>query len=212
MAVSTRSSQTSVDDVPNNAEFNARTILAANYALNSDIQTLLTRLTALRAGYLDELGPTNMPADIDTLITRLTAARAGYLDNLSAGAVALEATLNAVGVIVSAIPTTPMRGTDGANTVVPDVAGTAATPSEVNAEVVDALSVDTYAEPGKETPAATNSIVGKLGHLYKTLINKKDGDGTTEQLYNSSGTIVDQERSVSELAGTVTKGKMTIGS
>jgi hypothetical protein len=35
-------------------------------------------------------------ADIATLVSRLTATRAGYLDNLSAGAVALEATLTAM--------------------------------------------------------------------------------------------------------------------
>ena len=29
------------------------------------VDDLETRLTALRAGYLDELGPTNIPADID---------------------------------------------------------------------------------------------------------------------------------------------------
>jgi len=34
--------------------------------------------------------------DIETLIARLTAARAGYLDNLSAGAAALETTLTAI--------------------------------------------------------------------------------------------------------------------
>ena len=32
---------------------------------------------------LAELGATNIPADIDTLLARLTAARAGYLDNLN---------------------------------------------------------------------------------------------------------------------------------
>ena len=58
-------------------------------ALQADVDTivagiviLLARLTALRAGYLDELGPTNIPADIDTLLARLTALRAGYLDEL----------------------------------------------------------------------------------------------------------------------------------
>ena len=46
------------------------------------ISTLLSRLTPTRAGYLDELGPTNMPADLDTLLGRLTSDRAGYLDEL----------------------------------------------------------------------------------------------------------------------------------
>jgi hypothetical protein len=61
----------------------------------------VNRITATRAGYLDnlsggpvalasvctdarlsELDAANMPADIDTLLARLTATRAGYLDNL----------------------------------------------------------------------------------------------------------------------------------
>ena len=57
----------------------------------TDTQALSTRLTAARAGYLDELGAANLPADLDTVLTRLSAIRAGYLDNLSAGAVALNA-------------------------------------------------------------------------------------------------------------------------
>lgn len=56
----------------------------------TDLDTLITRLTAARAANLDEitaarlaeLGATNIPADIDTLLARLTAARATLLDNL----------------------------------------------------------------------------------------------------------------------------------
>jgi hypothetical protein len=79
-------------------------------ALKGLVDDLETRLTAVRAGYLDninqvgllqvtaaraalldqitaarlsELDPANLPADIDTLLTRLSAARAGYLDNIN---------------------------------------------------------------------------------------------------------------------------------
>ena len=49
--------------------------------------TLTTRLSAVRAAYLDELAAANIPADIDTLLTRLpavlSAARIAYLDNLA---------------------------------------------------------------------------------------------------------------------------------
>lgn len=48
------------------------------------IDTLISRLTAARAGYLDELGPANIPLDIDTLLLRLTAARAALLDQITA--------------------------------------------------------------------------------------------------------------------------------
>mgnify|MGYP001570247954 CR=1 FL=1 len=63
---------------------------AAN--IPADVDTLLARLTALRAGYLDELAAANIPADIDTLLARLTALRAGYLDNINqAGLLSLTA-------------------------------------------------------------------------------------------------------------------------
>ena len=54
-----------------------------NSALNTDLDAIISSLVTI-AGYVDELE------------TRLTAVRAGYLDNLSVGAVALEATLTAI--------------------------------------------------------------------------------------------------------------------
>ena len=79
----------------------------------SGVATLAGRLTATRAGYLDnlsagavalasvctaarlgELDSSNIPGDIDTLLARLTSTRAGYLDNLSAGAVATQASVD----------------------------------------------------------------------------------------------------------------------
>lgn len=51
-------------------------------AIKELVDDLETRLTAARAGYLDELAAANIPADIDTLLARLTAIRAGYLDEL----------------------------------------------------------------------------------------------------------------------------------
>jgi hypothetical protein len=60
-------------------------------ALNVDLDALLTRLTATRAAYLDNLsgGAIALNADMATVLSRLSAARAGYLDNLSGGAIAL---------------------------------------------------------------------------------------------------------------------------
>lgn len=53
-------------------------------ALNTDLDSLLARLTATRAGYLDNLsaGAVALQSSVDDLETRLTATRAGYLDNL----------------------------------------------------------------------------------------------------------------------------------
>lgn len=67
----------------------------------SAIKTLIDTTNA----YVDEVesllkdgtyGLSALDTDLGTLLTRLSSTRAGYLDNLSAGAVALEATLTAI--------------------------------------------------------------------------------------------------------------------
>lgn len=45
--------------------------------------TLLTRLSAARAGYMDELAAANLPTDVGNLLSRLTSTRAGYMDALN---------------------------------------------------------------------------------------------------------------------------------
>lgn len=83
--------------------------------------------------------------------------------------------------------------------------------AEVNAEVVDALNVDTYAEPGQGVPSATTTLANKLSYLFKWTRNKQENDGTTTTLYNAAGTVVDQKRTTSESAGTVTNDSIVSG-
>jgi hypothetical protein len=73
--------------------------------ISTDVTTLIGRLTAARAGYIDNIsagavGLESTLATIDNLVDdlegRLTASRAGYLDNLSAGAVAQQSTSNSI--------------------------------------------------------------------------------------------------------------------
>ena len=65
---------------------------------------------------------TNLPTNISTLMTRLSSVRAGYLDNLSAGAVALASALSTVGGNVAGIkaktdnlPASPAASTDASS-------------------------------------------------------------------------------------------------
>jgi len=83
--------------------------------------------------------------------------------------------------------------------------------TDVNAEVVDALNTDTYAEPGQELPAATNTLVKKIGYLFKAWRNKITQDGTDYKLYADDTTTVDQKASVTDAAGTFTKGEIAGG-
>ena len=70
--------------------------------------------------------------------------------------------------------------------------------AEVNAEMVDTLVTDTYAEPGQGAPAATASLKDKIGYLYKMLRNKKIANATLVEVYNDAGDTVDQKRTVSD--------------
>jgi hypothetical protein len=73
-----------------------------------------TRLTAVRAGYLDNLSAgavaqaaalVTAQADLTTLIARLTALRAGYLDNLSVGPVAQASAIATLSLLVDDLET-----------------------------------------------------------------------------------------------------------
>ena len=72
---------------------------------SSGVTTLLSRLSAARAGYLDNLSAgavalasalSSAASDLTTLLGRLTSTRAGYLDNISAAAPTAAAVADAV--------------------------------------------------------------------------------------------------------------------
>ena len=204
---------------------------AGAVALQASVDDLEGRLTATRAGYLDNLsaGAVALQANVDDLEGRLTAIRAGYLDNLSVGAVALEATAQLIKASTDNLPASPaavgsqMDLVNAPNataiTAIQSGLATAASiaalnnlsASQVNAEVVDALNVDTYAEPGQGAPAATVSLAAKIGYLYKAWRNKKTQTAVTRSLYNDAGDTVDQKATDSDDGTTFTKGELGTG-
>ncbi len=114
-----------------------------------------------------------------------TAARAGYLDNLNIGEnVAGTSEISALNDLSAA---------------------------DVNAEVVDALATDTYAEPGQEAPGATVALSTKIGYLYKAFRNKLTQTAVQLSLYNDAGAVVDQKATVSDDGATFTRGEIGTG-
>ena len=81
----------------------------------------------------------------------------------------------------------------------------------INAEIVDAIDTDTYAEPAQGAPGATVSLADKIGYLYKTLINKKTATATSIEVYNAAGSVVDQKRVISDDATTYTENEIITG-
>lgn len=90
-------------------------------------------------------------------------------------------------------------------------AGSANPNAAVNAEVLDVLTVDTFAEPGQGNPSATASLKDKIGYLFKNWLNPKTATGTTFSLLNNAGTVVDQKATVSNVSGTYSHGKIVTG-
>lgn len=80
--------------------------------------------------------------------------------------------------------------------------------AQVNAEIVDALNVDTYAEPGAGAPAATATLAAKINYLFKAWRNKVTQTQTTYSLYGDDGTTVHQTASVNDDGSTFTKGEV----
>lgn len=83
--------------------------------------------------------------------------------------------------------------------------------AQVNTEVLDVLNVDTFAEVGQESPAATTTIRKMLGYVYKFLRNKKTQTATTTKLFADDATTVDQKSTVSDDGTTFTSGEFTTG-
>jgi hypothetical protein len=87
----------------------------------------------------------------------------------------------------------------------------AAWDAEVQSEVVDALNIDTYVEPGQGTPPATATLVQKIGYLYKSWRNKKTQTASEWALYADDGSTKDQESAVTDDGTTTTKAEIQTG-
>lgn len=82
------------------------------------------------------------------------------------------------------------------------------TAAAVNTEMVDALNVDTYAEPGSGAPGATISLAAKIGYLYKAFRNKITQTSTTYTLYADDTTTAHHTATVSDDSTTFTRGEV----
>jgi len=114
----------------------------------------------------------------------------------------LESLVGTTGVQVNASSLSDIRSAITAN---------ALTASQVKVQVVNALSVDTYAEPGQGAPAATAPLSTKIGHLYKLSRNKITQDATTLKVFADNGTTVDAKATVSDDGSEYTRGELVTG-
>lgn len=83
--------------------------------------------------------------------------------------------------------------------------------AEVNAQVVDVMTVDTHAEPGQEAPPSTPTFEEMVHYLYKFLRNKTIATAAGIEVYNDAGAVVDHTATHSEVAGTYTRDEFVSG-
>ncbi len=65
-----------------------------------------------------------------------------------------------------------------------------ATPAQVNAQMVDVLTVDTIAELTQGIPAATPTLVAAIMLGYMALRNKLDVDSNFKEVHDDAGTLI----------------------
>ena len=83
--------------------------------------------------------------------------------------------------------------------------------AQVNAEVVDALATDAYAEPTQGAPAATTTLAAKVNYLYKAWRNRTTQSATTYSLYADDAVTVDQKATVSDSGTVFDRGEVATG-
>lgn len=161
---------------------------------------------------------TTLPTTLATLPVATDIVSGGAITT-SAGAVAN------VDLVDTCTTNTDMRGTDGANTTAPDNASIAAiltdtgttlpdtlaalnnlSAAEVNAEVLDVLQTDTFAELAA-VPGATSSLKDKITWLFMLARNQIEQTATTTTVRADDTTTSVATSAVSDDTTTATRGE-----
>jgi len=159
-------------------------------AIEADTQDLQTQIGAAGAG-LTSLG--------DARIANLDAAVSSRSSHVAADiwTVATRALTDKAGFTIS-----------GAKTTLDDLNDISA--AQVNAEVVDALGVDTIPELAQGAPPATPTVRQALMLLYMALRNETLTTASLLSIKNDAGTVI-TKAALSDDATTMTKGKLAAG-
>lgn len=208
--VSSRATQTSVDTIDGIVDDilvdTGTTLQAELDGIQADTEDIQSRLpAALVSGRIDaSVGA--MAANVMTA----AAAAADLTTELQSG-LATASALSAIDTKIDIIDTNVDAILVDTGTDIPAAFDALPTAAEINAEVVDALATDTYAEPGQGAPGATISIASKVGYLYKAWRNKSEQTATEYTLYNDNETTPGQQATVSDDSTTFTRGEMGTG-
>jgi len=125
---------------------------------------------------------------------------------------ATEAKQDTIDTVVDGIQTDLSNGTDGLGALKALIdALNDLDAAAINAQVLDVLNTDTFAEPGDEAPTATTTLVNKIGYLYKFLRNKVETTSTRIHVYDDAGSNKDHSSVISDDGSTFTRGEFGAG-
>lgn len=181
------------------------------------------RIANLDATVSSRATPTNITAGTITTVTNLTNAPTnGDLTATMKTSVQTAATASLAAFFTSSAQlvldiwaATTRILTAGTNIVLAKGTGVTGfndlSAAQVNAEVVDALAVDTYAEPGQGAPAATTTLAAKINYLFKAWRNRFTQTASQYSLYADNGTTIDQKATASDDTITFDRGEISSG-
>jgi hypothetical protein len=160
----------------------------------------------------DATAADNLEAALDgtggvTITAALTGAITGNITGNLSGSVGSVS--GAVGSVTGAVGS--VTGNVGGNVTGTVGSLAAQAKADVNAEVLDVLNTDTFAEPGQGAPGTTVSLVTKVGFLYKAWRNRSTQTANEYALYADNATTKDQEAIVGDDGTTFDRGEVGTG-
>jgi len=151
-----------------------------------------------------------VPARLDTISATLTVIEADtnelQSDDIPTRLNTLSSSVTVIDINVDAIQIDTSSTIPGLINALNDVST-----AQVNAEVLDVMNIDTYAEPGTGAPGSTVSIFNKINWMYKSFRNKKRQTATVTELYNDDGTTIGSKRTTAGSSSTSTIGEWGTG-
>lgn len=160
----------------------------------------------------DAIGAAELAADAVTEIQSGLATASALATVAAFVDTEVASTLAAVDTEVAAIKAvTDLLPNGGALTNLDAAVSSRATPAQVNAEVVDVLTVDVHAEPGQAAPAATATLAVKIGWLFKAWRNKSTQDSTTFKLFADDAVTVDNKATVADTGSEFSRSEIGSG-
>lgn len=160
----------------------------------------------------------SIQADTNDIQTRLPAALVSGRMDSSIGAVAagaIAAASFAAGAFDAVWTVAARILTAGTNIVLAKGTGITGfndlSAAQVNAEVLDVLTVDTFTQPAQGAPPATTTILNMLRYQYKAWRNRLTQTATTYSLFADDQVTVDHKATISNDGVTFQKGQVTSG-